>query len=392
MRGIDRRIAIGVVLTLGCQPIAGLAEQPHYQPAGMELPAGGAQAPLKLMDRLPLVEVRINGRGPFLLVLDTGASLTALDRRVATQLGLDPHKSVTVSGATLGGVQTAEVVELGTLDLGGGRFSGVEAVVVDLGFVVEGHRSVDGLLGFGVFEGCLLTLDYPAGTVTLEPGELPNRADDDVIPFLKAQGVPRVRLPLAGRSVTVTVDSGANGCLTLPRSLRKRVPFQAPPVAMGRIQRATEDPEATLARLDGTLKIGPHSVKDPLVRLAGRAGVMGSQILQHFVVTFDQKHSRVRFARDSEEPVTVPPVMSRGLYTELRGGEPVVADVVPGTEADKAGVQVGDRVIRVNGYEIRELSQPTWRRLWNQDAPLRLTFRRGETTFEATVPLIELVP
>ena len=199
-------------------------------------------------------------------------------------------------------------------------------------------------------------------------------------------------LRLADHKVRLTVDSGANGCLTLPRSLRKKLPFHAPPVAMGRVKRATAEHAAQMARVAGSLTIGRNVVADPLVRLMGRSGVLGNQILRHFAVTFDQKNARVRFVRIDDKPITIPPVRSRGFFTEERNGVPMVVEVIADTEAARLGIRVRDRIIRVNERPVAELGRDEWTALWNSDQPLRLTLKRRKETLEVTVPMVELVP
>ncbi|MFH0982497.1 MAG: aspartyl protease family protein [Planctomycetota bacterium] len=383
---------IVTVAVLSSGPRLWSGEPLRYEPKETHLPATPVAVPMELVDRLPLVQVKINGQGPYLFILDTGASLVALNKPLAGTLKLRPDKSAAVGDSTGEGGRTVNVVDLQTLELGEARFAGVEAVVVDLGFVVGGHRTIDGLLSFGLFADCLLTLDYPASAVTLERGKLLPDKGQEVLRYMKVEGFPRLTLRLADRTVHLTVDSGSNGCLTLPRSLRQSLTFHAPPVAMGRVQRTQTDQAAELARVVGPLKIGRHVVADPLVRLLGNSGIVGNQILQHFAVTFDQKNAYIRFARQNAEPITIPPVRSRGFYTEERDGVLVVVEVIAGTEAARLGVKVGDRIMRVDDRPFAEVGREAWATLWNGDQPLRLTLQRRKETYDITVPMVELVP
>ena len=367
-------------------------DAPRFEPGRTHLPASAVEVEMEFVDRLPLVNATINGRGPYLFILDTGASMVALNRPLARALKLKTHKSASVGDNSGAGAHTAAIVELGSLELGQARFARVEAVVVDLGFVVGGHRTIDGLLGFGLFADCLLTIDYPANAIRLEHGALRSDRGKETLRYASPQGFPILTLRVADRTVRLAVDSGANGCLTVPRHLRKKLPFRAPPVAMGNVQRATAEHAAELARVAGPVKIGRHLVSDPLVRLVGGSGVLGNQVLQHFAVTFDQKNTWVRFVREGEEPITIPGVRSRGFYTQERNGVQVVVEVIADTGAARAGIKVRDRVIRVNGRPVGELGRDEWAVLWNSDHPLQLTFRRRKETFEVTVPMVELVP
>ncbi|MCP4592854.1 MAG: hypothetical protein GY842_19130, partial [bacterium] len=319
-----------------------------------------------------------------------GASIVALNRPVAAELGLRGRRTASV-GDNAGGTRSVSVVEVNDLELGAARFRGVDAVVVDLGFIVGGNRAIDGLLGFGLFADCLLTLDYPAKKVRLEQGVLPPHRGKDILRYQIAQRCPRVTLRLADRTVRLAVDSGSNGALTLPRSLRKKLRFHAPPVAMGRVQRTGGAHAAEIARVVGTLKVGRHQIADPLVRLFGRSGVLGNRILQHFAVSFDQRNALVRFVRASDNPITFPSVRSRGAYTERRGDVEVVVEVDAGSEAERLGLRSGDRIVAVNHRSCAELDRGEWTDLWNSAAPLHLDIRREGDTLSVTVPMVELV-
>ena len=384
--------AMGIALSWLTGHPARCADALRFRPTETRLPPAGTTVPLDWVDRLPLVSVKINGQGPFLCIVDTGASLTALNRTAAMALKLKPTKSAAVGDHSGDAGRAANVAEVQTIELGEATFTGTDAVIVDLDFVVGPGRTIDGLLGFGLFADTLLTLDYPGRKLVLERGELPAPDGRDVLRYRLAESLPRVALPLAERSVTLTVDSGSNGCLTLPRSMRKQLTFRTPPVPMGRVQRAQADPSAELARVAGGLAVGRHVVNDPLVRLLGNAGVLGNQVLEQFIVTFDQKHTRVRFAREAAEPITIPPVRSRGFYTEVRQGVPVVVEVIAGTPAEQGGMRVGDRVIRVNERAAADVDAAAWAALFNGTDPLRLTLQRRKETVEITVPMIELVP
>ena len=65
-----------------------------------------------------LVRVKINGKGPFRLVLDTGASHSALTAQVAEQLGLktDPRHMAMLHGTT--GNTPVPMVPVETLEVG----------------------------------------------------------------------------------------------------------------------------------------------------------------------------------------------------------------------------------------------------------------------------------
>ena len=95
------------------------------------------------------------------LVLDTGATTTVIKLANLLALGFDPNQAARRVPMTTGSVVT--VVTLTRLSaLGQHRF----------GFPVLAHplpaaAAIDGLLGLDFFRGHVLTIDFPAGQITL---------------------------------------------------------------------------------------------------------------------------------------------------------------------------------------------------------------------------------
>ena len=81
-----------------------------------------------------LVDVKINGRGPFKFVIDSGTPSTIVDSALVQELGLSAE------GAKLR-------VEIDSLTLGTASFDGVDAKVLDLD-ELWGDGSPSGIFGF----------------------------------------------------------------------------------------------------------------------------------------------------------------------------------------------------------------------------------------------------
>ena len=57
---------------------------------------------LQMLDGLPMVDVLVNGRGPYRFVLDTGASMNQMDPALADSLGLAPTFKSQLGSSTTG--------------------------------------------------------------------------------------------------------------------------------------------------------------------------------------------------------------------------------------------------------------------------------------------------
>jgi len=116
---------------------------------------------------LVLIEAEVSGptgKAGATLVLDTGATTTALNANVLRAVGYDPNAAnefvnLTTGNATLR-VPRLTINRLGAL---GRHAIGLKVLAHDL----PAQAAVDGLLGLDFFRGLTLTLDFNAGRITL---------------------------------------------------------------------------------------------------------------------------------------------------------------------------------------------------------------------------------
>ncbi len=245
-----------------------------------------------------LVEVRIDGKGPYRFELDTGAAGGGrIGRDLATKLGLKTVGQA-ISGDPSGkNRETVDIVEAGSLAIGDATFSAVKLAVRDLP-AAPGRPAPDGILGFGLFQDYLLTLDYPAQRVRIEKGELPPADNREVLDFVERRGIPSVKLQVGDLEVSADVDSGnSRGELVLPGSYIGKVPLEKEPVVVGRGRTVSNEFEIKQAPLKGAVRIGAQSVERPLVDFVEIFPVanIGHAFLRRFAVTIDQKNHRIRF-------------------------------------------------------------------------------------------------
>lgn len=125
--------------------------------------AGGRVVPLRVVQAdgatLALVEVGLQGQGPFLFALDTGASSSVVDRQLGDRLGL-PRSGRTRQVTGVIGEQSVPLARVESWRLGDVELGPVEAALVDLPSPQEG-RGLQGLIGSDVLSrfGCVV-VDY----------------------------------------------------------------------------------------------------------------------------------------------------------------------------------------------------------------------------------------
>ena len=283
--------------------------------AGARAPAGPASVALRATTRNSLlVPVCIDGRGPFRLVLDTGATNTAITPRLAHRLGLVPGGP----GAEFLGVgrpQEGRPVRIDSWSMGRIR---LEPQPV---FVTAGLGGADGLLGSDVLSRMgAIQLDYDTARLTVAGPEGPTPPPSVVrgrasvrLPGFIAAEQPQATLPLVianfggtavasipvsigTRRLNLELDSGAEAS-TIRRSVAAGLPLstetdQARIVGVGGgVTAALELVDAWSAE---SVRLVPQDVAvldlpsfpgDP-----GPDGLLGSDVLSQFrVVAIDYR-------------------------------------------------------------------------------------------------------
>lgn len=115
---------------------------------------------------LALVPVRIDGHGPFLFALDTGASVSMVDSQVAHELGtpkVGPKEKI----AGVAAVTKANLVRVAHWSVGGVRLPATTVVEANLPFG-NANGGVQGLLGSDMLSRFdVVTINYANGTLRL---------------------------------------------------------------------------------------------------------------------------------------------------------------------------------------------------------------------------------
>jgi hypothetical protein len=110
---------------------------------------------------LTLVHVTVNGRGPFLMALDTGASTTLLSPALARAVGVEATQAVQLGGAgdtTAGGARVGRArIRLGNLTRDGQQVA-VADVLAPIRQVAG--APIEGVLGADLFGSGRITIDY----------------------------------------------------------------------------------------------------------------------------------------------------------------------------------------------------------------------------------------
>ena len=174
------------------------------------------------------IPIRIDGKGPWNFVIDTGSQRTVIARDLAQQLALPARANVTILSMT--GRSEAGTVALPDIDFGGGRIRDIEAPVL------EGeHLGAPGLLGLDSLHEKRVTLNFRTGQMEIARSgrsarTAPADRDTIVVEARRKRGqLILLHSEVNGMRVNIMLDTGASvsiGNLALRDRLvtKKRAP------------------------------------------------------------------------------------------------------------------------------------------------------------------------
>ena len=176
------------------------------------VPFANADDPVKIpfdtiKTRHMVVEVKINDKGPYRMIFDTGAPTTLLSQKAAREAGVVTEKKNAFALFGSMGQKKIKNLKFGDLSL-----DGLDTMVLDHPIVEALAKAIDqpldGIIGFNVFGRYDLTIDYQTKTLTLAPGKyqpidmmqsmmkimMPSVKDLERIPVLGPKGLLGIRV------------------------------------------------------------------------------------------------------------------------------------------------------------------------------------------------------
>jgi hypothetical protein len=273
---------------------------------GIQLQSEVVSLPMTLADGRPIVEVHINGSGPYRFILDTGAEGTILSKSLADSLKLPVLGQARVGAPGGQGTSDASLVRLDTLQLGDLTLTQAMAVAVDLSAlpkVFSIPNAPVGALSIRNWKGMLVTLNYPESRIEIRRGELSAADDAEIFQFDSSDKLPSVAIDVAGVKLRANLDSGAARGVLLPGELQSRVPTTAAAVEVDGIRTMGGQSKTMRGTLNGAIKIGRFSISQPELNFVENfpMGDLGYPILRLFVVTLDWQNHRVRLQQPKKE-------------------------------------------------------------------------------------------
>ena len=367
-RGASSLASLALVLSLGCGSSKSPPPPASTQPGATEQPLAADASVVSMGDfhGRPTVQLMVGEAGPFGFILDSGASITVVDKGLAKKLGLS-SEGTTEIGSPVGGTVPADKMQLRNARVDSVPLGDVPVLSIDLASVIGLADAPVGVLATAAFREKSLTFDFGGSRLLVSDEPLGPADGAETHDFCAPSGKPSVTVDVGGTKQCVNVDTGAPMILALPLSVANSLPLAEKPKVRGNARLVGAKIKTYGARLEGELRVGRIAVQNPELGFHETApiGTLGQGFLATAEMTLDHANRRVRlrpWAPASGQPgrrVRRGPAPNDKRYgIGFRGpvdGDLDVAFVEESSPAESGGVRAGDRITTLAGVPVAEL-------------------------------------
>lgn len=365
--------------------------------------------PFELVDNRIFIKVRLNGKGPYRFILDSGGY-----GQISLELAREINLPLGEEGQGIGAGQNVLVaretkvteMRIGDLYL---TNQDIRAFSYADARHVFGSKPFHGVIGLPVFQHLVVKVDYERRRLTFTvPSHFKYKGAGTVVPFELERFAPIVKGEIDGIATRFTIDTGARSSLLLrgpfveSNNLRTKY---AP-----RLEAVTGwgggGPIRSQVTRTTLLKLGPLEIQNPvtlfslqragtLATAANDAGLVGAGILKQFNVTFDYTRRQLIFEKNRNyQKADTYDRVGMWISQSADGKYFEVFDVVAGGPAATVGLRVGDKILVIDGRRTERLVLPELRERLKSLAPkqtVRLLVQSGDNRREVVLTLRELV-
>jgi predicted aspartyl protease len=304
MKRLARLFAL--ILLTGCvsKPVTPQAQAPVPAPLASEIP-------FVLHDNRLLVNVMLNGQGPFVMIFDTGGA-NAMTPEAQRLLDLKSQGPEFASGAGEATVKAGSV-HVKSMQFGALRLEDQKFLVLNLKSIRKtfAFPHLDGVIGYEVLKNARVRIDFDRQMIQLVPENAAPLSAAQTLGFDFIDDKPLIDGKINGRPARILIDTGDRSNLTLFRKF----------AALSGLQEEFKG-EKTKTQITGlglggpirgrvaqlaAVELGAQELRDVTARLPltrkgyffrdGISASAGTGLLQAFNVEFDYKNKRLALQR-----------------------------------------------------------------------------------------------
>ena len=313
------------------------------------------------------VNAMVNGVGPFRFLLDTGAGVTFVDRQLADSLGL--QEAGTLPAAGVGGLEAGKFARVDSIGL-------VDVSLYDLTVGVMDFSEINnyitmpikGIIGYNLFSRLIVEIDYGSKKLNVYP------AESEIF----SGGADTLALEIESNHPIVKgfVNDSIEGRFRFDTGSQNFLDLNTPFVHENNIK---EDVLQMLGEYDilgigGTsktslvviksltfgktrlpkIRTGLYEAETGIFSMENVDGNVGGGVLRWFKIGFDYPRNKVYMTLQQEPEVDEEPFRTGIILEKVERGIEIIR-LIPGTPAGESELQIGDRLLKVNGEMVDSL-------------------------------------
>lgn len=377
------------------------------------------ELPFDLENDFIVIPVMLDNALPLRFIIDTGAENTIiLEKKITDMLRVDYRRTFSVRGADVNTILTAYLATGIDLRLANVLLARNRSMLV-LGenyfnFEKITGTNIQGILGADFLMRFIVEFDFRRRVILLhEPGKYKPSNRHVEVPSTFIRHRPYLNIPIAINQQVPTnrrmlLDSGAGLTLLLhtfgDSLVASDLPVQTVPtyIANG----LGGDLEGSVGRSNSIHLAGKElneviTYFQPLDTvglnfLNNREGILGNRVLKRFNVVIDYIRQKVYFRPEGKA--------WKKKFRFDRSGMSIVAEgknlrtyniasIIPGSPANEAGIQVGDRIVSVNGTSTTfwSLSSIIKKLKGKAGKQVRIRYERDGKYYKTRLTLRELI-
>ncbi|MGE4232641.1 MAG: aspartyl protease family protein [Bacteriovoracia bacterium] len=324
--------------------------------------------PFNLIDNRVFVDVKLNEKGPYKFILDTGGSYV-INSELTRELGVLPEKWFEIGGAGENQVPAflakMNLFSLGDISILNNTFIGLPTREIKDAI---GFESFDGIFGSEFLYDYVVVIDFEEQQLTLVYAkDFHYSGDGAILPITFLQH-PSVTVNIDGITAQVWVDTGDRSTLTLFESFvnKNKLLEKYKPKFEAITGWGVGGPIRAQIGEVGSVQLGKNRINDVAVRFPNEEvfssrqvdGSIGTGLLRAFKVFIDYPRRRFILERNRIPPQSYD---RSGMFFIWQNSYPKIIDVVEGGPAWEAGLRSGDIILSVGGLSFEHISLPELR-------------------------------
>ena len=402
---ISRRIALALSALLLCISCAKGANDAPPASRSCTPPRVAAVIPFQFLGKHIFADARLDGKGPFNFVIDTGGvNLISPDMQQRLALRTSGHEE----GHGVGNqtVQSGKTI-VPLTEFGAAAFKEQTYFTYPLDAIyANGGVQLDGIAGNQMFRPFVMQIDYGAHTIGLiNQAAFDPKCSGTAIPLTISDNELYVPGAFDGIPGRFRIDTGSGATLDM------QAPFVRAHHLLDKFPQRLSTSTTGIGGSSGTyvvrahlLEIGSVAVPEPITGLSVAtggnfaqgtvSGNIGNGALARFVVTIDFTRHMMYLAPASKIPPGLDSYDRSGLV--LRWSKPnfTVSGVDIPSPAAAAGIKVGDIITSINRKPSRALTLLGVREMLNEEPVgtlVSLTLERAATRSTVAFRLRDLL-